>query len=266
MTTDCFGSFTQTLERDHVSISVTRHAPALRTPAHAHDTLLLHYVLSGLYQESVRGRSVSLGPGWLLYKPPEQTHWNEFRDGGAVTLRFEFRPTALAGLEAHVPDRLDAVRSPRIAVLGGRVEHELRRPDGLSALVAHSLAYELVAALARMSKSGARGVSEMARRCAEIIDVRFSDPLALGGLAEELGVSRSVLARQFRTVYGLSVGEYLRQRRVSFVADALRGHTSRSLADLALAAGFSDQSHLTRSFKRVYGQPPGAWRRRYRSR
>ena len=86
----------------------------------------------------------------------------------------------------------------------------------------------------------------------------------LDEMALEADVHPVHLARAFRSTYGASPGEYLRQLRVDWAADQLR-ETSRSLAEIALEAGFSDQSHFTRVFRATYGLPPGAWRRLNRS-
>jgi AraC family transcriptional regulator len=66
------------------------------------------------------------------------------------------------------------------------------------------------------------------------------------------------LARQFKRTFGWTVGDYVRRLRVEFVCQQLE--TGKPLAELALRAGFSDQSHLTRIFKRFTGQTPGEYR------
>jgi transcriptional regulator GlxA family with amidase domain len=57
--------------------------------------------------------------------------------------------------------------------------------------------------------------------------------------------------------------ECLQGSRVARARDLLL--TSRlSLAEIAVAAGFADQSHLSRIFRRATGMPPGLWRRRHK--
>jgi AraC-like DNA-binding protein len=56
------------------------------------------------------------------------------------------------------------------------------------------------------------------------------------------------------------MGAYLRAVRVAYVREALAG-PEPSLARIAQNAGFFDQSHMTRAFKRAYGTTPGAYRR-----
>ena len=80
-------------------------------------------------------------------------------------------------------------------------------------------------------------------------------------LAEEVGVHPSHLARELRRTYGVSVGELVRRRRIEYALERLRSNDA-SLAEIAVDCGFTDQSHLTRSFRRVVGSTPGEYRRR----
>ena len=68
-----------------------------------------------------------------------------------------------------------------------------------------------------------------------------------------------LLARAFRTYFGTSPGRYLRRLRLDWAAAELLA-TQRRLADIALQAGFADQSHFTRAFRRHTGLTPGQYR------
>lgn len=76
-------------------------------------------------------------------------------------------------------------------------------------------------------------------------------------LEEVSGLDRWTLARQFRAAFGTSPTRYRTMRQLDLVRRLLRA--GRPLAEVATAAGFADQSHLTRMFKRAYGLTPGAW-------
>jgi AraC family transcriptional regulator len=72
------------------------------------------------------------------------------------------------------------------------------------------------------------------------------------------------LARGFRAVYGCSVGTYLRRLRVELAGRWLV-ETDLPLAEIALAAGFCDQSHFSNLFRRTVGVTPSHYRRQSRS-
>jgi AraC-like DNA-binding protein len=71
------------------------------------------------------------------------------------------------------------------------------------------------------------------------------------------GLDRWTLARQFRTIFGTSPSRFRTLRQLDHVRRLLRGGTS--LAEAAVEAGFADQSHMSRHFKRAYGLTPAAW-------
>jgi AraC-like DNA-binding protein len=79
-------------------------------------------------------------------------------------------------------------------------------------------------------------------------------------LAREVGVHPVALARAFRARFGSTPGAYLRQLRLAWSVSELTDGT-RSIAEIAVEAGFADQSHFTRVFRRACGETPGAFRR-----
>ncbi len=97
------------------------------------------------------------------------------------------------------------------------------------------------------------------RRATTMIREEFGSPLTVQGIAREVGVHPVHLSRVFRRVHHRSIGDYLRHVRVQFACDRLC-ESDVQLADLALSAGFCDQSQLTHSFKKVVGTTPGRYR------
>jgi len=77
-------------------------------------------------------------------------------------------------------------------------------------------------------------------------------------LEDVSGLTRYDRARQFRLAFGTSPYRYSLLRRLDRARARLR--RSRSLADVVLAAGFADQAHLSRMFKRAYGITPARYR------
>lgn len=91
------------------------------------------------------------------------------------------------------------------------------------------------------------------------VDDHVHEDISLDRLAEEVGLSKYHLARLFREVAGQTPWTYVQEARVREAQRLLR--EGRPLAEVALDAGFYDQSHLTRVFKAVTGQTPGQWQR-----
>lgn len=109
---------------------------------------------------------------------------------------------------------------------------------------------------------------EMSRYLQELLPVaryierNFPDQISMAKMAQMAGLSSTHFNRRFRQLLRVTPTEYLRSVRVQ-AAQALLTTTSRSLAEIAVAVGYTDQSHLTRRFREVTGMTPAAWRARF---
>jgi AraC-like DNA-binding protein len=97
------------------------------------------------------------------------------------------------------------------------------------------------------------------RRVREYVEAHLSESMDLAELAGIAGLSVFHFARQFKQSAGVTPHHYLVQRRVERAQDML-SRTDLSLSEIALAAGFSDQSHLARHFRQMLGTTPGEFR------
>lgn len=89
----------------------------------------------------------------------------------------------------------------------------------------------------------------------------FADPLSIGQLAWAAGVSPSHLSFLFRSGIGMPFKTLLAHIRIHKACELLDSDRRRPVTDVALSVGFSDLSHFERSFRRIVGQPPRAFRR-----
>jgi len=86
-------------------------------------------------------------------------------------------------------------------------------------------------------------------------------PWTLESLAEEVAVSRSVLAERFAQLVGTPVMQYLARWRMQ-VAAGLLAQGGSKIAEIALEVGYDSEAAFSRAFKKLVGASPGAWRRR----
>lgn len=101
--------------------------------------------------------------------------------------------------------------------------------------------------------------SQLAAACEMLVGDAGSD-LSIAAIARRCGLSRGYFIRGFKEATGKTPHQWALSRRVEQARGMLTG-SDMSLADIALACGFADQSHFTRVFSRVTGLPPGGWRR-----
>ncbi|MFF7709274.1 helix-turn-helix domain-containing protein [Pseudomonas sp. NPDC007930] len=98
------------------------------------------------------------------------------------------------------------------------------------------------------------------RRAQEFIHAHSEQPLSLQRISEVAGLSPSQLVRSFKQRFGFTPHEFLVNRRVQVARLHLR--SGASIASAAQAAGFADQAHLQRTFKRHLAATPGHYRNR----
>jgi AraC-like DNA-binding protein len=88
-----------------------------------------------------------------------------------------------------------------------------------------------------------------------IIDECYAVPLRTETLADQVGLHKSHFVRTFNRVTGIAPQTYLRQVRVAKARELICN--GARLSEAALAAGFCDQAHLNREFRKVFGVTPG---------
>jgi AraC family transcriptional regulator len=233
-------------------------------PSHAHHALSLTILLDGAFEETYLPihRPQECAAGSVLVRPPEEPHANRIGKQGGRTLSIEIE----AGrLDCH-GQALDALaslahrREVAFLDLGLAMSNELRCADAASGLALESLSLELLARLLRAREPSATAASWL-RPAIDTLHDRFRDhTLRITDLASQAGVHPVYFARAFREVCGVTPGEYVRRLRLEWTRERIVT-SSATLAELALEAGFADQSHLTRAFHARYGATPAQLRR-----
>ena len=168
-----------------------------------------------------------------------------------------FRRTA----DRDIPVRLMSARGD------GRWWTALLTPPLSRSMVARSWAEAVIHSRARISTLGdlplasapepTRGGLSPAvtRRVCDYIEGHLDEKIRLDGMAALTGLSTDHFARAFHQSVGVPPHTYLLRRRLEHVEHMLR-ETHAPLSEIALATGFSDQSHLTRHFRRWAGMSP----------
>ena len=244
------------------------HSGGSSLPWHHHEGPTLCFVLRGSFTETSGGERLTCTPGTLKVMPAGERHCDDFDRGDARGLLVETDPERAGSIRSHA-----AVLDERVSFHGGvsaalarRVYQEFRQADAAAPLAVEGLLLELLAALSRSR------IERLPARTAPWLDEtrdRLHADLAnrpsLSQLAAAVGVHPVTLARAFRRTFGCTVGEYLRRLRIERAAELLVSGT-QPLAEIALGAGFADQSHFSNVFRRRLGMSPSAFRREARGR
>jgi AraC family transcriptional regulator len=255
-----FGAVTHSVEVGGLLLSETWHLPRARIPPHAHQHAYLCLVRHGNYTETYGDRTRSCRPLTLAYHPAEEVHSEQVRDAGVRSFIVELS----AAWAQRFHERAPALRNPADAqggppaVLALRLYREFRLMDAVAPLAIEGLVLEILAELARLA-APAR-VPPWLARARDLLHDRFQETLRLAEIAAAVGVHPVHLAATFRRHFRQTIGDYHRRLRVEFACNQL-GAGRAPLAEIALSAGFADQSHFARVFKRYLGVTPGTYRK-----
>jgi AraC-like DNA-binding protein len=251
-------------------VEAMRACTARAFSRHTHDHTGIGLVDAGGHSSwSGRGQ-VEAGPGTFITVNPGEVH-----DGAAIGGRARawrilyFEPDALAALRADVVEGDLAeftFATPVFADASLRAAFESALGFGGAAGGADAARACEEALLTLAARLGAHSCARRAQcassapavvRARQRIDADPMAPVSLRELAAEAGVSRFQLMRGFRKATGLAPHAYIVQRRLAVARRLLRaGHPP---GDVAVLAGFYDQSHLGRCFIRQFGVAPARY-------
>lgn len=258
--THTLGHLTLKREAGPFIFSVTAYRGDAILPKHQHRDAYLCLALEGAFEECAGGQRLLCPSGTLLAHAPGRTHENRFGSAGAACLNVFPQETWLDTHLRRFPFGTEASwSSRRLEALGLGLLKELRTDDAASSLAAESLTLEILAEALR--SEAPRGLGHPAWLI-RVIDLIESDPSAswsLSDLAGAAGISPGHLARGIRTRFHMSLGAYVRERRLERARDLVL-RSRQPLIDIAAMTGFYDQSHFNRAFKARFGCAPSALR------
>ena len=168
---------------------------------------------------------------------------------------------------------LDGLDLPHLRAAMGAVDAELTAGDAGGRLAAESLANVLAVHLIRhvlaprLPERGQAGTlpQRRLRAVVEYIEEHLGGAPTLEQLAAVVRLRPYHLARQFKTATEMPPHHYVIMRRVERARQLLQTESDLSLAEVALRAGFADQSQFSHHFKRIVGVTPGQFRMRVRT-
>jgi len=237
--------------------------PHARLHEHAHSRALFGFMLQGAFRTTIRGRELDYHAASAWTEPAEERHANLASPAGARVLIIQPASVAADMAEVHrvLFDEIVHRRSVDLLADASRLESECAHQDDLSPLVIEGVALALLARGARLFRTKRHDRSpRWLLQVVEYLHAHRFERVQLGEIARGVGVHPSQLAHEFRARLHVSPGDYLRRLRVEWASEQLLD-ADTSIADIALRAGFCDQSHFSRVFRRHFGIAPCGWRR-----
>lgn len=253
------------MQVDGFDVARLNFPPLLKLPLHTHERATVAVILGGSFDGLMRSASHPCPPATVLIEPAGEPHGNLFERAGARVLVVQPDPARLELLEpfAGILREVNHIRDPVVATVARRAAVELHAPDDVTPFAVQGLILELLAHTARLRKARQPRIDRRSPHwlgeARALLHDRYRERLQVTEVAAAVGVHPVHLARVFRSYYGAPVGAYVRGLRLDWAARRL-ADSPDGIAQIALQAGFFDQSHFTRTFKRKFGLTPMAYR------
>lgn len=196
-------------------------------------------------------------PGAWYFRSRKDVHSHEACPTLIRCVGINFDPSAYGfdpELSAEMIETEDAAR------ITAKIRAEFQQESQGRAFLLEGLLLELMGLFLNEKRKEAMPNDHLVvRRATTILTERFGENHSLEELSAEVGVHRSHLARLFRKHLGVSVGEFVRDRRLEWGYQQLLSSDAK-IAVVAAEAGFADHAHFCRLFKARYGKAPSAIR------
>ncbi len=243
------------------------YSPGYQTPKHTHKQALICFVMQGNYTETYGGKTRECRSSTLLFHPPGELHAEHFHEAGGRSFIIEIAPDWLAQVRQHltVADNSADFQGGVFELLARKLYWEFVHADSASPLIIEGVMMEMLGeTMRRGSVKECRNSPRWLQQAKDLLQARFTENLTLADVAQNVGVHPVHLAQTFHKTYQHTVGDYVRKLRIEYACHELSTST-KPIVDIALAAGFCDQSHFTRTFKRIIGAAPSQYRESIRA-
>jgi AraC family transcriptional regulator len=233
-----------------------------KVPTHSHQKAVFCIALKGACSETFVGKIREYEALTVEYLPSGQCHSLQFPFIDTRAFSIDVAPYWLERAREYSL-KLDNSVHNHAGLLSGmmmKLYREFLQMDSASPLAIEGLALEMLAEVSRRQISlSDHTPPRWLARAVELLRERFAEHLTTKQVASTVGVHPVHLAREFRRFHRCTMGEYVRQLRVERACRQLNS-SHEPLAAIAADAGFSDQSHFSRTFKRLIGMTPTEYR------
>lgn len=238
------------------------HEPNNSVPHHSHELTSIGLIIEGSYLETIGRRAQVCTPETIQVLPAGEEHSFDFGRVGVHCLTIDVKPQKLKALRpfSTILDKAVQLQEIRLTAFITRLHKEMRLLDDASFLFIEAMLLELLGDVERRrARDNSLSQPRWLRQAKDMIHASFAEKMTLLDIASAIGVHPTYLAQTFRKHYKCTVGEYVRRRRLEYATEQLIG-SNNSLAEIALSAGFYDQSHFSHAFKLYTGMTPAEFR------
>jgi AraC-like DNA-binding protein len=252
-----------------LSLQKNAYAQGSVSAKHTHKNARLVFVLRGKFSEIYGRHHRQCSPFMAIFRLPQEEHSEDYYGKGIVCLSVDIQPAWLEHLRQYNLNlnKSSDFRSNTLMSLITRLNDEIVDGDHISGLAIEALLLEIAVEIYRQDKKALPKYKKprWLDDAKDYIQGSLTLNLTVSQIAAEVNVHPVHLARVFRQNCGCTIAEYIRRLRIG-LACMMLSSTNESLIEIALNSGFSDQSHFSKTFKRVMNLTPAEYRAAINSR
>ena len=247
-------------------------------PEHEHPSLCLHLQIAGErdfeWWQSGKNAIEHTQPGSLIIIPPgtrDRLRWQGSSERLILSVENEAlqQPASQLGVQHPLEIRgAWSILAPSIRLLISEMGREAREGWPLGALYAHLLALGLQTNLIKNHSNqqiawarlkGGLSLPKL-KRAMDYMSANLAEDIGLEQIADEMGMSPSHFAHEFRNSTGATPYQYLLQQRLERAKGLLKT-TRLPIQNVGALTGFNYPANFVRTFRQRVGQSPDAWRK-----
>jgi AraC family transcriptional regulator len=257
-----FGSIQGKREQCGAIFTDLRHSVPRKLPTHSHELPFFALLLEGYYGERYGRQEAQFGPFTIMFRPAGVPHQDEIGPRGLRFFEIELRPS----WQKHLAECSAALDTAREDIVGGpllwlgmKLFREIESSAAPDDLTVECLLAEILSIAARTPQPESRHTPPWLSRVLDKLKTEHSRRVTIGELARDAGVHPVHLSRVFRRCVGEGISDYVHRLRIRAACEQMLV-PGTSLAELSFNTGFADQSHFTRSFRKITGMTPATFR------
>ncbi len=246
-----FGCILKERKTENFVLSITAYQDACKVPLHYHQNPYLSLNLRSKYLEQGEFMERTVGAGNIVIRPKGYEHENVFYKKNGLCFNIEILKNPIDSYESLFDDVVikSVDRQLQKLLVGFVINFQ---EDELDCMITE--------ALIPINGEVFQGKKQdWYFRVLDHIHDEYDAYLSLQTLSETANIHPVYLARKFKALKGMTVGEYIRKVRAE-KGFTLLTSSSIKLTEIGLQSGYYDQSHFSRSFRQTFGLNPRQWR------
>lgn len=226
---------------------------------HSHKHASISFLLSGSYREEIATKGYVRRPGDIKFIAAGEDHRCNDYIQGTRKINIELPDELLKSMQVKEDDLEQLLLSyPQAKFKVLLFYHELTNQPDAAGISTQLLLYDLLYTRAQVENCSHRP-PDWINKLKDLLHEQFDTPPDLTAISHILNVHPVTISRYFPKYFGVTLSAYLRNIRVEKALSLIKD-TNKSLTDIGLSCGFTDQSHFTHTFKKVTGFLPKEYR------